>query len=85
MPLQLRGELREGQLLLVDQLRIPNGVEVGRLAEPGDLHVVAALVAAFADVERLMKVADEMNDEAQRQLLVGEARLRDPAARRGNG
>ncbi len=75
VPLKLRGELREGQLFIVDQLRIPNRVEVGRLAKPGDLHVIPAFVAAFADVERLMKVTDEMNHEPERQLLVGDARF----------
>ena len=78
MPLELGGELGERQLLIVDQLRIPHCVEVGRLAEPGDLHVVAPLVAAFADVERLVEVADQVNDEAQCKLLVGEARVRVP-------
>ena len=51
-------------------------MEVGRLAEEGDLHIVAALVAALADVERLVEVADQVDDEAKRQLLVGEVGLR---------
>src|SRR6185437_12995555 len=37
---------------------------------------VTALVAAFAGVKRLMNVADKVDDEAQRGLLVGTARVR---------
>ena len=74
--LELGGELGERQLLVVDQLRVPNCVEVGWLPEPGDLHVVAAFVAAFADVERLMKVADKMHHKAERELLVIPASVR---------
>src|SRR5206468_8498626 len=70
---ELGREFREGQLLLIDDRRIPGRVEVGRLAEPRNLHIVAALVAALARVEWLVEVADEMNDEAQRKLLVGAA------------
>jgi hypothetical protein len=71
VPLELRRQFGEGQLLVVDQLRIPHCMEIGRLTEPSDLHVIAALVAAFADVKRLMEVADQVDDEAKRELLVG--------------
>src|SRR5436305_12566753 len=48
-------------------------MEVGWLSEEGNADLAPALVAGPADVQRLMQVADEMNDEAQRRLLVGEA------------
>src|SRR3569623_1309112 len=48
-------------------------MQVRRLTEIGLLHFVAPAVAAFADVQRLVKVADDVDDEAKRRLLVGEA------------
>ena len=45
-------------------------------AEPFHLHLIAAPVAAFANVQRLVKIADEVHDESQRKLLVGKARVR---------
>src|SRR5262249_20602888 len=73
---ELGRELGEGQLFLVNQLGIPDGMKVRRLSEPGDLHVIATLVAALACMKRLMEVADKVNDEAQSELLVGKVRLR---------
>ena len=75
VPLELGREFGEGKLLVVDQLQIPHRMKVGRLAEPAHLDLVGAAVAAFADVERLVEVADEVDDEAQRELLVRKARF----------
>ena len=44
-------------------------MEVGRLAVERYFHVVAAFVGAIARVERLMQVADDVDDEAQRERL----------------
>src|SRR5436305_1737773 len=45
VPLELCREFTERQLLLVDDRAVPHGVKVGRLAEPGHLHLVSAMVA----------------------------------------
>ena len=71
MTIQFGCHLREGQLLLVHQCGIPNGMKVEVAPEPLHFHFVAAPVAAFADVERLVKVADQVDDEAKCGLLLG--------------
>ena len=47
----------------VDQVGIPEPVEVGALVEEPDLGVVAAVVVVVADVQRLVDVGDEMDEE----------------------
>jgi hypothetical protein len=45
-------------------------VEIGRLAEPGHLEIITAAIIAPASVERLMNVANDVDDKAQRQSLI---------------
>src|SRR5258708_2023923 len=71
------GELRKRELLRLDDLLVPDRVQVGALAEPGHLDVVAAAIVTPPDVERLVHVAHEMNEEAKRLDLL--ARLRPGA------
>ncbi len=76
MPLELRRIFGEAQLLLVDDRGIPHGVKIEVAAKPLDLHVVPSAITTFACVQRLMKVADKMDDESQSELLLLKARTR---------
>ena len=53
----------------VDQVGIPEPVEVGALVEEPDLGVVAAVVVVVADVQRLVDVGDEMDEEQERAAV----------------
>lgn len=59
------GEFGEGELFLIDEGGVPDGVEVGGFggAEPADLDAVAALVVGLAGVEGLVKVTGEVEEE----------------------
>src|SRR5579864_950191 len=70
------GELRERELLRLDDLLVPDRVQVGALAEPGHLDGVAAAIVAPPDVQRLVHVAHEMNEETQRLDLLARLRAR---------
>lgn len=61
------GPFGEGELLLVDEQGVPDGMEVGGLgvAEPADLDAVAAEVVGLAGVEGLMEVAGEVEEELE--------------------
>ena len=50
-------------------------MQVARLAGECDGYFVATLVGAVASVERLLQVAYQMRDEAQRELLAGQRSL----------
>src|SRR6185369_12758250 len=71
VPLELCRKLGERQLFIVGYAGIPDDVEVARLAEEGDGDLAPALVAGPADMERLMKVANQVDDPAKGGLLVG--------------
>ncbi len=48
-------------------------MQVGGRAEPAHGHVVAALVGAVAHMQRLMEIAHDVDDEAQRRRTVLQA------------
>ena len=62
-----------------DELAVPDRMEVGTSAEGSDLEEVAALVAGQANMQRLVDVADQVDDVLQRHqaLCVRRARLQD--------
>lgn len=45
-------------------------MQVGRAAEPGDPDLIAAAICAIADMQRLVEIADDVNDKRQRELLI---------------
>ena len=53
----------------VDQVGIPELVEVRALVEERDLSVVAAMVIVVADVQRLVDVGDEMDEKEECALM----------------
>ena len=60
----------------VDQVGIPELVEVRALVEEPDLSVVAAMVIVVADVQRLVDVGDEMDEKEERVAVLSWVSIR---------
>ena len=61
-------QARSLRSMCVDQVRVPEPVQVRPLAVELDLGQVPAPVAVVADVQRLMDVLDEVDQEQQGAL-----------------
>ena len=68
--------LRLGHAAMIDQERVPHGMQIELAAREVDafdridVHIVAAAIVVADGVERLVKITDEVNEVLERVLPV---------------
>src|SRR5580692_9524179 len=65
-----------GKPLVIDQLAVPERVQIGAITVIVQLDRIAPLIFLAADMHRLVKIADKMDDKFQRFDLLGTGRSR---------
>src|SRR5690606_3267026 len=65
------GKFSIAQSGFINHAGIPNGVQVGGFSKPGYANVIASAIIAIADVQRHMKVPNQVNQDKDALAFFG--------------